>query len=764
MTHPWQLQERSLRQACTGACDAPFSLGNGYMGVRGFFEEAQEAMLGGIYLAGVFGRGAVMGWQGRHQELVNAPNCFFVCIEIAGEIVRPRPGRISQYRRCLDMECGLLRRSYVWTSSTGTRVRVQFERFVSLTHLHLAGQRIVITPLTGTPQVTLHAGIHTEVTNLIADTLKPEPTRPGLGHLKTTSHDPDTAVVRVASGHDGLSIAQGQSVRVTASGRELSGVPGWSQDVPTLRFRCRGKANRSIVLTKLVHTYTSRDGRVPPFQQVRRSMKQKRTYDELLTLHTREWATRWHAADIRIQGHEEDQRALRFNLFHLMQACPRHDPRLSIGARGLTGEMHEGGIFWDTEIFKLPFFVLSDPQAARNLLRYRHHTLPAARRHARDLWFEGAMYAWKSGSDGTEQTEMNVGAYYAIHIVADIAHAVHGYWEASGDEEFMQNYGTEILIETARFWSSRAHYDPVRRRYTILAVRGPNEYDVIVNNSLYTNMMAVENVRHAQQAIARLKKTAPVLWRTLARKLRFKASELSAWTRLVRGMTICYDRTNDLYLEDDMYRHRVPFDLRRGKPTGRRVIDSTLPYEAMALYQITKQSDVITLMNLLPQRFTPKQCRNAYRYYEPRTVHDSSLSYSPHGVMAARLGLHRAAYRYFRESAYLDLDDGQLNTTSGLHYANLGGTWQIAVLGFAGVRIINGVLELAPNLPTAWKQMRFRLHYRGALLHFTLAGKRVEMTVERKATAPATVRIDGKRVRLPVISRSARHSRSGELA
>ena len=746
---PWTFLESTCPFSRRRGMDAIFTLGNGYLGCRGFFEEEQEDVdaLGGIYVAGVFGKGALKAWKGMHRELVNTPNFLWASIRVDGEPLLVRPGRVSAWRRTLDMRRGVMERAFIWKGSQGQRLRLRFERFTSVADLHLAGQRIEIECLGKAVDIDLAAGIDARVTQLNMVTTSPRPIQPGRRHLRTLRATADELEAQVDTLPNGVRIAEAQRVALDTPAGRLTGSPAAGKDLAARAFRFRLEPAKTARLTKLISFHTSRDGR-DPMTLSRRALRRAGEYEALLADHARAWTLKWHTADIEVEGADDDQRALRFNLFQLLQACPEHDDRVSLGARGLSGEMHEGSVFWDNEIFKLPFFTFTNPAATAAMLRFRHRTLPAARRHARDLWLDGAMYAWKSGDDGIEETEMGVGAYYAIHIIADIAYALRQYWEATGDDDFLFRHGVEILVETARFWKSRSHYDPARKTWNILAVRGPNEYDVIVHNNLFTNLMALENLRYAAEAINLMRRRSPAQWRKLAARLRFTDSELSAWRQVTRGMVIPYDKPRDLYVEDDMYLHRVPFDMKRGKPDARRVIDGTLPYEAMALYQITKQSDVVTLMNLLPWKFTPRQMRRAYQFYEPRTAHDSSLSYSPHAVMAARLGMAGQAYRYFRDCAYLDLADIQLNTISGLHFANLGGTWQAAVMGFAGLWQGDGRLHLTPRLPAAWKAMRFRLRYLGATLRVEMRGRKTTVTVEKAGNRALPLCVGARKLEL----------------
>ncbi len=748
MINPWTLVEKPCAFDRRRGTDAIFTLGNGYLGCRGFFEEEQEGVeaLGGIYMAGVFGEGALKAWNGMHRELVNTPNFLWVKIKVDGETVLPRPGRTSGYVRTLDMRNGTLERTLVWKSSKGQRVRLRFERFMSFADRHLAGQRVEITPLGGSPQIEVCSGINAGIVQLNMVTTIPLPIQPGRPHLKTLRVGDGMIDTQVATLPQGVRIVEGQQVVVEGPHGRIAGKAADGDAVTAERFAWRGRDGETVRLTKVVGFFTSRDG--DPAKLLKASLRRPLSYEALLAAHRKVWARKWHAADIEVDGADDDQQALRFNLFQLMQADPGHDSRVSLGARGLSGEMHEGSVFWDNEIFKLPFFTFTNPASTRSMLRFRHRTLPAARRHAQELWFDGAMYAWKSGDDGIEETEMGVGAYYAIHIIADIAYALRQYWEAAGDDEFLFNYGVEILLETARFWKSRMQCNPELKGYEIRAVRGPNEYDVIVHNNAYTNRLVQENIRYALDAIELMRKQRPAAWRKLASRCAFTNREGAAWERAARAIIIPYDAKRDLYVEDDGYLQRAPFDMKRGKPDGRRVIDSVLPYEAMAYYQITKQSDVVTMMNLLPWSFTPRQQRTAYDFYEPKTVHDSSLSYAPHAVMAARLGHMAEAYRYFRDCAYLDLHDIQLNTVSGLHFANLGGTWQAAIMGFAGLWQHNDRLHLEPHLPKAWKAMRFRLQFKGGVVRVEMKENRTAVTLEKAATRPLPLQIGTKRVQL----------------
>lgn len=714
-----------------------FTLGNGYMSGRGFFEEETEGIFaqGGIYMAGVFGGARYTPWKGKGRELANTPNIFAVNIQVDGENVGVEHGRISEFQMDLHMDEGSLVRSYVWKSVKGGRVKIEFERFISVADIHLCGQKVRITPLDGDPEIRIRFWINPNVTNLNLVSSEPLPVQPGVKHLEIRYQKEDTVVTEI-NDYQEIQIAQRQIVSGENRERLKSDVI------------YRSEAGKCREFSKLIYTATSLDSVGDPLDYVNGKCEKSESYREVFFSHKRKWETKWRDADIRIEGNSEDQISLRYNLFQLMQAAPEHTSRQSIGARGLTGEMYEGCIFWDTEIFMLPFFTYSNPAESRRLLEFRYHTLEEAKEHARNNWFEGAMYPWQVSETGIEQTPQGVGAYYSIHVTADIAYAVLEYYNATADLDFMLHYGTEILIETARFWVSRAHKNTVTGEFDILAVRGPNEYDVIVNNNLYTNMMAQENINLAIKMIDYIRENERTQWQSIAEKTGFCDSEIPLWQEVMGKLTICYDREKDLYEEDDMYFQRVPLDMKKAKPTAKRIIDTTIPYEGLMLYQVSKQADVLHLMKNLHWKFTKEQKIKAWDYYVPKTCFDSSLAYSMHSVMAAQLGKTETAYSYFKTSANLDIQDVQLNTVSGLHFANFGGTWQAAVFGFAGIRVDKDGIILDPHLPDEWKKMSFGIWYQNIRIEFEITKEEVVVSTAAEHTSDLRICISDRTYRM----------------
>lgn len=722
------------------------TLGNGLIGCRGFFEEEQAgiAALGGIYIAGVFGRGSYTPWKGKGRELVNTPNFFYLHLKVDGDTVSLHSHQHSHFNSSLNMKEGIFTRSYIWHGPKGQKVHFEFERFISYSNIYKAGQKLRITPIDCTPSIEVFMGINTDVTNLNEVSCEPLPIQPGKRQYTTSYQDADSVKVHIAEPED-IILAESQSIEVS------------SFSCPTLQhtvndkghlFSYIGTENTSFELRKIVNIATSLETTGDPLSKVSEMLQDNSSYSQELILHKKAWAQKWDVADIHIDGCDKDQLALRYNIFQLIQACPEHSSHYSIGARGLTGEMYEGCVFWDTEIFMLPFFSFTNPIAASKLLEFRYHTLPESKLHAQSNYFKGAMYGWQVSAEGIEQTPLGVGAYYSIHVIADIAYAILEYWYATGDNNFMLEYGCEILIETARYWESRVSTNPDTGNYDILAVRGPNEYDVLVNNNLYTNMMARENLKLALKFIEIMKHTYQDAWQHLRSKLSFDDNECVTWLSIIDKITLPYDAIQDLYLEDDAYHRRVPVDMKVVKPTAKRIIDTTIPYEALPLYQITKQADVLHVMKNLPWEFSTEQIRKAWEFYVPKTAFDSSLAYSMHALMAARLGLLDKAHHYFDLSANLDIRDVQLNTISGLHFANFGGTWQAALFGFGGVSITPDFLEISPNLPTTWHTMRFKFYYKQGLFSVIIENKTLKVQTLIAPTTPAQFKIVGNSIQL----------------
>jgi alpha,alpha-trehalose phosphorylase len=498
---------------------------------------------------------------------------------------------------------------------------------------------------------------------------------------------------------------------------------------------------------KFTAVFTSRDAK--PANLLRLALRESegavRTgFDRLLAAHKESWRRRWDNADIGIEGDAGAQQGIRFNLFQLSQANARDDSGVNLAAKLLSHTRYKGNCFWDTEIFMFPFFAFTDPHAARNLLHYRYRMLPAARKRAGEHWMKGAMYPWMSAHDGSEQCDSWEYGECEVHITADVAYAMDQYLKATGDDRFFVRYGAEVFIETARFWTQRVCWNPRRRRYTILSVKGPDEYCSITNNNMFTNYMACFNLRAAEKAVADMRRRHPGEWRRLKSRIGFKNGETAKWRDVRKKMYFNWDRKKDLLIQDDTFLDKQDEDLRKYAGRKKPLVE-IMPYERIMRVKLLRQTDVVLLNYLLNDKFTRRQKLAAYRFYEPMTTHDSSLSYNTHGIIAAELGMKDAAYAYFKKSCRLDLDDELRTAKSGIHGASLGGTWQTVVMGFGGMRVTkDGMLSFRPLLPDNWTGLSFRVAFQGRHIAVGISRKGPELNLV--SGAPIPVLLNGKRV------------------
>jgi alpha,alpha-trehalose phosphorylase len=495
-----------------------------------------------------------------------------------------------------------------------------------------------------------------------------------------------------------------------------------------VRWQIPGAIGETMTFRRYVVVYTSRDS-AEPHRAALKHLQALRweDFDDLLEAHGARWSEVWQRADARIDGSPATAQALRFNAYHLTSAADR-DPRVSVGARAMTGRAYEGHIFWDVEIFKLPFYVHTFPEVARCLLAYRHHTIDGARRRARELGHRGACYAWEStvtGDDVTPQTirlkttgkEIPIfTGSQQLHVTAGVAHGLWRYWEATRDREFLRDAGVEILAETARFWASRSSRG--ERFFHIRSVVGPDEYHHSVDDNAYTNWMARFNLERAVEAADWMKREFPKAWDELTERLVLAPDEAQEWAAVARDL-YCPAPNAEGVIEQfagffDLEDYPLPREERFKAPISR-----LFDWDRINQLKLIKQADVLMLLHLFPEAFSRDVVAANYRYYEPITDHASSLSPGIHAAVAARLGLREEAERYWRESLWLDLSNTMGNSSLGVHPACMGATWQALVFGFLGVRFTEtGPVcdpEARKRLPEKWRAVALKLAWRGGL-------------------------------------------------
>jgi HAD superfamily hydrolase (TIGR01509 family) len=732
----WVLSHRGYSILSESVVEARFALANGFLGMRATRSVSRGpswlSWLGYLrwaswqrcYVAGLFD---IPNTEPPVPALAPIADWSRIRILLDGKVLLAREGEVLRSSRQLDMRRGLLvsgwtHRTPAGITATGRELRLlsQSDRAIGLQLLQISLDRDDV-------DVRLEASFGLA----------------GLG-LEPVRLDQDLGVFRAEGTDKGVAMAGGASLRLGDRSMEpqrpfpLKWVWSW-----------RSAAGQTAEFDRTLAVARADTLSQDPAPDALSSLASSRTvgWSAVLDAHEAAWAERWAAADVVVEGDDDVQRAVRFAAYHLISAANPDDERVSIGARALTGDAYFGHVFWDTEIYLLPFYTAVWPQAARALLMYRFHTLPAARTKAGSIGCRGALYAWESADTGEETTpERVVGAHGEMvdilcgkleqHISADIAYAVWQYWRATADDDFFIEAGAEIILETARFWASRAIAEADGRRH-IRHVIGPDEYHEDIDDSAFTNVMARWNLARGLEAAEILRTRWPDRAAALQAKLRLSADELADWSDAVERIAVGLNPETGLYEQFSGFHGLEAIDLAayadRTSP-----MDVVIGRERTQKSQVVKQADVVALIALLPGEFPGTMAETNFRHYEPRCGHGSSLSPAMHALVAARLGDAEMALRYLHDIAEFDADP---TSAGGVRIAGLGGIWQAVTLGFAGLDLMGEALSIDPHLPAQWRSLAFRVHWRGRTVAVRISHDRVEATLV--AGDPIEIRVSG---------------------
>ncbi|AQQ54825.1 glycoside hydrolase family 65 protein [Planococcus lenghuensis] len=743
----WIVSETAFSADTLGKGEAVMVLGNGYIGLRSAAEEPYIKEKRNLFINGTFNKSQ----KNEVTELPNLADVTQLDIRIDGERFSLEFGETKNYIRQLNLKTAELTRMFEWVSPKGKGVRFHFKRFVSLDNLHLIGMKMEIESLTDPIDVSVESGINAQVTNSGAQHFLEGERRIAENRFIQLVQTTNESSIDVVLNTVHNIIINGEKVTAHAD-KDMDRRKVWLTHDFSLR---RGD---KLEMEKLTTVHTSRDGNASAegcdLQGFReQSLKELRQradegYDALFLSHKQAWQEKvWDACNIKIESDSGfDQLALRFALYQLTAMAPAHDDRMGIGAKALSGEGYKGHSFWDTEIFILPFFIYSNPAAARSLLTYRYRGLPGARQKAADNGYAGAMYPWEMAwpSDGEvtpvwgdidivtgDQTKIWSG-FIEQHISADIAFAVYQYENITGDRDFMEHCGYEMVFSTADFWASRLEWHSDRRTYMITDVIGPDEYKEHVSNNAYTNYMAYFNMKLAVRYYEKLKDENPELLRKFEVDNAYRE-----WRAKADLLYLPQPRKEDYVIpQDDTYLQLPDIDLTKYKnQTKVRTIYRNYNAEQINGFQVTKQADTLLLFYLLGQTFLQDDERLSeavkranFNYYEPRTLHDSSLSLATHVIIANDLGEKELAYSLFRKACEVDLGPQMDTSDDGVHAASIGGIWKAAVFGFAGVRLADGVLRINPRLPKHWHRMQFSIFWQGQALAIEITQKALKVT------------------------------------
>ncbi|MGN1025801.1 MAG: glycoside hydrolase family 65 protein [Faecousia sp.] len=744
----WSITETEFSEKLNYRNETTFALSNGYLGTRGTFIEGYDfdvdTGLEGNFINGFYESEHVRygewnyGFPTMSQSLLNLPDCKRVEVFVDGERMDLRKGKILSYARTLHMDQGIVTREVEWKSESGKQIRFRSCQLVCLNRKNLMALKLSVTPLNFSGKIELVSKLNADVENHTRKT-NPLVDYGPFGRCM----EPDEIWVKNHRFFYQGTTKNSKLTMACAAAHTCDGTASYTVGELNAEaaYACHAEQNSQAALTKFIAYTSSLDMPILELESFLMEILNRAQSDGfqlLLQEQKKAMDIFWQAADIQIDGDEALQQGLRFNLFHIMQAAGR-DGRTGMGAKGLSGEGYEGHYFWDTEMYVLPVFIWTNPELAKQLLLYRYHTLPQARERARVLGHPiGALYPWRTINGEEASTYFPLGtAQY--HINGDIAYAVWQYYEATGDYEFLRDYGAEMLIETARVFADVGCFAECRGgKYCICAVTGPDEYNAIVDNNLYTNLLAQENLYAALRALEILGEDA--------NKLAVSGEEKALWKRVADNMYLPYDEKLGVYLQDDGFMMRKPYDENSIPEEKRHLLYEN--YHPLFIYRqrMCKQADAIYGLQLLSHRFTNAELLRNYEFYQTVTLHHSSLSTSIFGMLACRVGKLDDACRYFSDSARMDLDDYHENFYAGIHAANMAGTWQSIVFGFAGLRRVNGIPEFSPILPMGWKGYAFSIRYRGSLLKITVCAEGVVFTLENDE--PVSFRIRDRKVTL----------------
>ena len=725
---PWKIKTAVLDKEEKRLQESLTSIGNGYMGMRGNFEEGYSGDTHeGTYLAGVWypDKTRVGWWKNGYPEyfgkVLNAMNFIAVGIFIDGEPLDLAKQPVADFHMELDMQRGVLNRSFLWKSEDdAAEIKFTFERFVSISQKELCLVRVTAEVLKGSADLEFHPRLDGNVTN--EDANYEEMFWEEAGRTLDAPVSLSTKTIPNPFGIDQFTVTAAMSNCISGLGQTGCNESGLLVEET---FSGLVSAGEKVVLDKRVAIVTSRD--IPDAEQafIAKKMATEAAgegYDRLLAAHERAWKARWAKADVKIMGNDEAQQGIRFNLFQLFSTYYGEDERLNIGPKGFTGEKYGGATYWDTEAYMVPMYLsVADPKVTRQLLRYRHQQLPGAFHNARQQGLKGALYPMVTFNGIECHNEWEI-TFEEIHRNGAIAHAIYNYTNYTGDESYLVETGIDVLVGISRFWADRVHFSKRNQKYMIHGVTGPNEYENNVNNNYHTNNMATWTLQYTFYV---LKKVSPEKWAEQG----LAEAETDHWKDIVARMYYPYDEELGVFVQHDTFLDK---DLR---PTdtldpSERPLNQHWSWDKILRSPFIKQSDVLQSIYFLNDRYSMEEKRRNFDFYEAMTVHESSLSPSVHAVLAAELGKEEKAVELYARTARLDLDNYNNDTDDGLHITSMSGAWLAIVQGFAGMRVKEGSLHFKPFVPKNWQGYDFKINFRGSLLDVQVIGGEVTLTIE----------------------------------
>lgn len=737
ITHTFNKEDKRLQESMT-------STGNEYMGMRGMFEEKYSGDTHkGIYLGGVWfpDKTRVGWWKNGYPEyfgkVINAVDFVSVDVKLDGESVDLAKDEFSDFELALDMKSGILTRSYV-VKRGEKKVKLNFERFISVDMKELYADRITVENLSSASvEVEIESAIDADVFN--EDSNYDEK----FWNVLSKKKDQTTGRLVAETIENNFGTPQFTTEMLMANVSDLDAKEPVETDLKVSNvFAGTLEAGKKTVFEKRVVVVTSRDyATLEDLDAAGEKLSAKQaesSFDELKAAQANGWAKRWEKADVVVEGNDESQQGIRFNLFQLFSTYYGNDARLNIGPKGFTGEKYGGATYWDTEGFAVPLYLaLADQSVTRNLLEYRHEQLPGAYHNAKQQGLDGALFPMVTFNGIECHNEWEI-TFEEIHRNGTIAYAIYNYTRYTGDTEYVTHDGFDVLVGIARFWADRVHFSKRKGMYMIHGVTGPNEYENNVNNNWYTNILAKWCLNYANEIADKVDadKTA---------ELGLTSEERAKWHEIADNMYLPEDKELGIFVQHDTFLDK---DLTPVKdlPQDQLPLNQHWSWDHILRSPYIKQADVLQGIYYFVERFTQEQKERNFDFYEPLTVHESSLSPSIHAILAADLHKEDKAFEMYSRTARLDLDNYNNDTNDGLHITSMTGSWLAIVQGFAGMRVIDDELQFAPFLPKEWTGYKFRINFRGRLLSISVSQEGTQIDLLKGDDL--TIKLNGKDLKL----------------
>lgn len=754
---PWKIIEDAYIAEHNQITESLMSLGNGQMGQRANFEEQYSGeTLQGSYVAGVYYPDKTrvgwwkIGYPDYFAKVLNSCNWIGIDIRIAEEILDlAKVQTVHRFRRELDMQSGILHREMEVTMAGGHHLTIISKRFVSMATKELGCISYEVRSHNYTGPIEVKSYLDFDVVN----------------------QDRNYEEIFWEAGS---AVASDTECYVEATTRKTNYVVGVAMsntlfidnvqlvDSPEYKttekqsyaiFASHISPGSTLTLHKRAAITSTMYHSAPSVKSAALAVLHKESikpWDTLVAEQKQAWSDIWTMCDITIDGDLSAQQAIRFNIFQLYQTYTGHDDRLNIGPKGFTGEKYGGSTYWDTEAYCLPFYLsTADQQIGRNLLIYRYKQLGKAIENAEKLGFSdgAALYPMVTMTGEECHNEWEI-TFEEIHRNGAIAYAIYDYVNYTGDQAYLEEYGLEVLIAISRFWAQRFNWSEKRKKYVMLGVTGPNEYENNINNNWYTSYIACWCLRYTKETISKLQSEEPKSYTRISEKTAFSIEETSTWTAIIDHVYLPSDEDLGIFLQQDNYLDKEQILVTDLDP-AHRPINQNWSWDRILRSCFIKQADVLQGMYFFEDDFTAEEHKRNFLFYEPRTVHESSLSPCVHGILASKLGMHEKAYEMYLRTARLDLDDYNNDTEDGCHITSMAGTWLAIIKGFAGQRVKDGVLTFTSALPSQWAGLSFKMKYRKNLIEVKM--DRISTVVSNLSGPELEIIIDKKHTTLPSV-------------